>query len=178
MHARSLILPAAALALVLALGGCRKPQGPVTNEANSATNAAPLNAAPVNGFSAVPEEAAAIRVSEASVAPGASNAAIYLTIDNDGGADRLTAIDGKGLGPITLHQSSMDSGVMRMRALPGGIAVAAHGQTKLAPMGLHAMIEPLTHPLRPGDSAMLTLRFERQGEVEVTAPIRAPGEAP
>ena len=96
-------------------------------------------------------EAAAIRVSDAWVAPGANNAALYLTIDNDGGGDRLMSIDAKGLGPITLHQSSMDSGVMRMRALPGGIAVAAHGQTKLAPMGLHAMIEPLAHPLRPGD---------------------------
>ena len=39
------------------------------------------------------------------------------------------------------------------------------------------MIDQPVRPLRPGDNAMLTLRFERQGEVEVTAPIRAPGEA-
>ena len=172
MLARSLIQSAAALALVAGLGGCEKPQGPVTNEANSTIDAAPINAAPP-----APEEAAAIRVSEAWVAPTATTAALYLTIDNDGGADRLTAIDGKELGPVTLHQSSNDGGVMRMRALPGGIAVAPHGQTKLAPMGFHAMIERPARPLRPGDSAMLTLRFERQGEVEVTAPVRAPGDA-
>lgn len=168
MPVRSTIFAAAAL---MVLAGCQRQAAP-ENDANAvATIATPAPAAP-----AVPE-AAAIRVSEAWIAPGANNAALYLTIDNDGGADRLTAIDAKGLGPITLHQSSNDGGVMRMRALPGGIAVAAHGQTKLAPMGLHAMIEPLAHPLRPGNDAMLTLRFERQGEVEVTAPIRKPGGA-
>lgn len=157
-------------ATLMVLAGCQRQAAP-ENDVNAAANAAtPAPAAPAEA------EAAAILVSEAWIAAGPTNAAIYLTIDNDGGADRLTAIDGKGLGPITLHQSSMAGGVMRMRALPGGIAVAAHGQTKLAPMGLHAMIEPLARPLRPGDEAMLTLRFERQGEVEVTAPIRGPGE--
>ena len=168
MPARSTIFAAAAL---MVLAGCQRQATP-ENDANiAATIAAPAPAAPAE------PEAAAIRVSDAWVAPGANNAALYLTIDNDGGGDRLMSIDAKGLGAITLHQSSMDGGVMRMRALPGGIAVAAHGQTKLAPMGLHAMIEPLAHPLRPGDEAMLTLRFERQGEVEVTAPIRKPGGA-
>ena len=168
MPARSTIFAAATL---MVLAGCQRQAAP-ENDANlAATVAAPAPAAPVVA------EAAAILVSDAWIAAGPTNAALYLTIDNDGGADRLTTIDAKGLGAITLHQSSNDGGVMRMRALPGGIAVAAHGQTKLAPMGLHAMIEPLAHPLRPGDEAMLTLRFERQGEVEVTAPIRKPGEA-
>ena len=172
MLARSIILSAAALALATVLGGCQKPQGPVTNEANSAVDAAPIDAAP-----AAPEEAAAIRVSDAWVAPAPSSAALYLTIDNDGGADRLMAIDGTDLGPITLHHSRLDGDVARMEVLPGGIAIAPHGQTRLAPNGFHAMIDQPVRPLRPGDNAMLTLRFERQGEVEVTAPIRKPGGA-
>ena len=119
---------------------------------------------------------AAIRVHTAWVNPITSSAAIYLTIDNDGGADRLTGIDAKGVGTVTLHDSSNDGGVMRMRALTG-IAVAGHGQTMLAPMSRHAMIEPLARPLRPGDEAMLTLHFERQGDVEATAAIHRLGEA-
>ena len=175
MLARPLTTILCAVSLAAFLGGCRKPQGPVTNEANSTIAATPIN--PAAPPASVPEEAAAIRVSEAWVAPGPGNAALYLTIDNDGGVDRLTAIDGKDYGAVTLHQSSSEGGVMRMRALPGGIAVAPHGQTRLAPMGFHGMIAKPARPLRAGDSAMLTLRFERQGEVEVTAPVRAPGRA-
>ena len=157
-----------AAALLLLLGACRQQQPAAAETIAGTPIVAPAEPAD--------EQAPAIRVSDASVVPGPSSAAIYLTLANDGGSDTLTAISAKGLGTITLHQSQNDGGVMRMRELPT-IAVPAKSEIKLAPMGLHAMIEPLAHPLRPGDNAMLTLKFERQGEVEVTAPIRAPGGA-
>ena len=161
---RSTILTAA----VLLIGACRQQESAaIEAKAEAASTIAP--APPAD------EQAPAIRVSDASVVPGPSSAAIYLTIANDGGSDTIRAITAKGLGTVSLHQTTNDGGVMRMRELPT-IAVPAKGEVKLAPMGLHAMIAPLAHPLRIGDSAMLTLTFERQGEVEVTAPIRAPGE--
>ena len=162
---RSTILTAA----LLLLGACRQQESAAT-QANAAAAPAIAPAPPAD------EQAPAIRVSDASVVPGPSSAAIYLTIANDGGSDTLRAITAKGLGSVTLHQSQNDGGVMRMRELPT-IAVPAQGEVKLAPLGLHAMIAPLAHPLRIGDSAMLTLMFERQGEVEVTALARAPGGA-
>ena len=166
MPTRSTILTAA----LLAMGACQQ-QEPAATQANAAAPmATPAPAKPVD------EQAPAIHVSDAAVVPGPSSAAIYLTIANDGGSDTLSGISAMGLGAVTLHHSSNDGGVMRMRELPT-IAVPAKGEVKLAPMGLHGMIAPLTHPLRRGDSAMLTLHFERQGEVEVTAPVRGPGEA-
>ena len=164
MASRSTILTA----VLLALGACRQQEAA----------AADANASPPIVVPAPPaeEQAPAIRVSGATVVPGPSSAAIYLTIVNAGGSDTLTAISAKGLGTITLHQSQNDGGVMRMREV-ATISVPAEGEVKLAPMGLHGMIAPLAHPLRPGDSSMLTLHFERQGEVELTAPIRAAGGA-
>ena len=164
MATRSKILTTA----LLLLGACRQ-QEPTAADTNAGT---PL----VAPAPPADEQAPAIRVSDASVAPGPSSAAIYLTIANDGGSDTLRAITAKGLGTITLHQSQNDGGVMRMRELPT-IAVPAKGEIKLAPMGLHGMIAPLARALKPGDDAMLTLHFERQGEVEVTAPVRALGGA-
>ena len=168
VFARSMIGAAA----ILSLAACGKPHGPVANEANSTIDAAPIGGAP-----AAPDEAPMIRVSEARVASADTNAAVYLTIDNQGGADRLIAIDAGGLGPVTLHQSSMADGVMRMRALPGGIAVTGHGQTRLAPMGLHAMVEHLAHVPRMGDVTTLTLHFERQGDVKTSAITTSPSGA-
>lgn len=162
---RSTILTAA----LLLLGACRQ-QEPAATRADAAAAPVVAPAPPTEG------QAPAIRVSDASVVPGPSSAAIYLTIVNDGGSDTLRAITAKGLGTVTLHQSQNDGGVMRMRELPR-IAVPAEGEVKLAPMGLHAMIAPLTHPVRSGDSAMLTLTFERQGDVEVAAPVRTPGDS-
>ena len=162
MASRSTILTV----VLLALGACRQQEA-----AAAAANASPPIVAPAPAPPAE-EQAPAIRVSDATVVPGPSSAAIYLTIVNAGGSDTLTAISAKGLGTITLHQSQNDGGVMRMREV-ATISVPAEGEVKLAPMGLHGMIAPLAHPLRPGDNSMLTLHFERQGEVELTAPIRA-----
>ena len=169
MTSRSMILATFLIGALPALGACRQRE-PVTDAAN--TSAAPA----LPPVPPVDEKASAIRISDASVVPGPSSAAIYMTVDNVGGSDTLTAISGAGLGTITLHQSQNDGGVMRMRQV-ATIAVPAQSEVKLAPMGLHGMIAPLARPLRPGDDAMLTLHFERQGEVEVTAPIRAAGGA-
>lgn len=169
MTRRSTILATTLIAGVMALGACRQ-QEPVSDTTNSAAAPALAPAPPVD------ERASAIRISDASVVPGPSSAAIYMTVDNVGGRDTLSAISADGLGPITLHQSQNDGGIMRMREVTT-IAVPAESEVKLAPMGLHGMIAPLAHPLRPGDSAMLTLHFERQGAVELAAPVRAAGGA-
>ena len=114
-----------------------------------------------------------ITVREAWVAPAGSSAAAYATIVNPGGKDQLLSVEAPGTGPATLHESRMDGGVMRMRALPNGLPVPDGGTVTLAPMGLHVMIMPLAHPLHAGEHVPLTFRFQRQGAVEVSAEVRA-----
>ena len=58
---------------------------------------------------------------------------------------------------------------------PGdGVGVAAGGTVRLSPGGYHVMIEELTRPLPPGSAIRLTLKFERQGAVTITAPVGGP----
>ena len=119
------------------------------------------------------EPAPLITVSDARVIALDSSAAAYFTLANSGGADRLVSVAAPG-GQASLHETTMDNGIMRMRALEGGIAVPAKGRVLLSPSGRHVMIEALSKPLAPGSSIKLTLKFERQGAVTVSAPVSGP----
>lgn len=99
--------------------------------------------------------------------PGATTAGAYLAIDNKGkAADKLLRASSPAAGLVELHSMSMDGNVMRMRAVPA-IDVAAGATVKLAPGGLHVMLQELKRPLKKGDRVPLTLVFERAGEVKV-----------
>ena len=120
------------------------------------------------------EPAPLVTVSEPRVVALATSAAAYFTLVNSGGRDRLLAVDAPGAGKAGLHLTSMADGIMRMRALPQGIEIPAGGRVLLSPSGQHVMIKALNHPLAPGSEIRLTLRFERQGEVTVRAPVGEP----
>ena len=64
-----------------------------------------------------------------ATAPGQTSSALYFTIRNEGGADRLLTVS-TAAGTATLHSTSMDGGIMRMRALDG-VDVAAHSNVTL-----------------------------------------------
>ena len=104
-------------------------------------------------------------------------AAVYLTITNKGaGADRLVAVSVPRAGKASLHQMSMDGGVMRMRALDGGIAIPAGQTVALAPGGTHIMLEGLKRPARRGRArSEARLRFEQSGEMTVPVTVEAAG---
>jgi copper(I)-binding protein len=99
--------------------------------------------------------------------PGAAAAGAYLSIDNKGGtADRLLRAASPAAGLVELHAMRMDSNVMRMRMVPS-IEVAPGTTVKLAPGGLHIMLQDLKRPLKKGERVPLTLTFERAGEMKV-----------
>lgn len=99
--------------------------------------------------------------------PGAKVAGAYLSIDNKGkAADRLLKATSPAAASVALHSMSMDGNIMRMRAVPA-IAVAPGASVKLAPGGLHIMLEDLRQPLKKGDKFPLTLYFEKAGQVRV-----------
>lgn len=92
----------------------------------------------------------------------------FLTIANTGAAaDRLLAVKADVSEKVELHEMSMDGGIMKMRALPEGIAVPAGGRVELKPGGYHVMFIGLKAPLEAGKSFKGTLQFEKAGPIEV-----------
>jgi periplasmic copper chaperone A len=97
--------------------------------------------------------------------------AAYRTVRNEGDQDdRLIGIATDVADKAELHSSVMQDGVMRMRPAEA-VEVPAHGEAVLEPGGLHVMLIGLKAPLKEGGSFVLTLAFERAGEVEVTTQI-------
>ena len=115
-----------------------------------------------------------VTVSEARVLALPTSAAAYFTLANSGGRDRLLQVEAEGTGKASLHETSMDGDIMRMRPVDGGIEVPARGRVRLSSGGMHVMIQDLSKPLQAGSSVRLKLRFERQGEVVIAAPVGRP----
>ena len=66
---------------------------------------------------------------------------------------------------------------MKMRALPGGLALPAGKAVALKPGGYHLMLLDLKRPLKTGDTVPVTLVFEgadkKRETVEIKAPVKA-----
>jgi periplasmic copper chaperone A len=107
---------------------------------------------------------------------GAKIGSGYFTIENKGTtADRLIGVSGDISGKIEVHEMSMNNGVMKMRAVDGGLVIDPGKTVKLAPGGYHLMIMDLKNPLKQGDKVPLTLSFEKAGKVAVTLDVQGVG---
>jgi copper(I)-binding protein len=108
---------------------------------------------------------------------GASSSAAYLSIHNgQRDADRLLGAASPAARTVSIHNTVLDGGVMRMRSA-GPLRIAADGRIAMKPGGMHVMLMGLKAPLRPGTRLPLTLRFERAGNVQVSLPVLPPGSA-
>lgn len=105
--------------------------------------------------------------------PGAKIAGGFMTLKNDGVADRLVSAETPLAGRVQIHQMSMEGEVMKMRQLPDGLDLPAGESIELKPGGYHLMMMGLTQPLVQGDSVPLTLNFEKAGKIELTLPVMA-----
>ncbi len=56
---------------------------------------------------------------------------------------------------------------MKMRPIPGGLAIPAGATVELKPGGFHLMFMGLKRPLVEDETVMVTLTFEKAGAVEV-----------
>ena len=78
---------------------------------------------------------------------------------------------------VSIHEMSMDNGVMRMRELKSGLEIPANGEVQLSPKGYHVMFTGLKQPLKKGDSVKATLTFEHAGTVAVEFAVGGFGDA-
>ena len=125
------------------------------------------------GQSEAPKVEAHDAWARAVAAPGGM-AAAYLKISNKGGEDRLLSVHSERGSGASIHMTRMSGGVMKMRAMPEGLPVPAHGEVTLVPGGTHVMLEG-AGPLLAGDRFDLVLRFEKSGEMTVPVSVVAPG---
>ena len=107
-------------------------------------------------------------------ASAAPTGAVFMSIRNDGEADRLLAVSSPVAAEVQMHVTEMDGQIMRMRRVDG-IDVPAHGAAVLQPGGYHLMLIGLIEPLKAGTTVRLTLDFAKAGKMEVTAPVEKVG---
>ncbi|WP_158886131.1 copper chaperone PCu(A)C [Rhodanobacter sp. L36] len=93
------------------------------------------------------------------VLPGDLPAGAYVTLQND--SDRVVSLTGASSPAYTevmLHQSSTTGGMSRM-TMVDALPIPAHGNAVLAPAGYHLMLMKAVHPIKPGDTVKLALKF-------------------
>ena len=105
----------------------------------------------------------------AAGAPADVAVAVYLSIANDGdAADTLVAVASPLAARAQIH-GEMPSGGMTMMMPVAAVPVAAHERVRLAPGGLHVMLEGLARRVVAGDTLALVLVFRRAGRLSVRA---------
>ncbi len=99
-------------------------------------------------------------------------AAGYVAIENDGGAPaRLTGASSPDYGRVMLHRSQTVNGVEKM-TMVASMDIPAQGKAALAPGGYHLMLSEPTHPIKPGDTVRVTLRFAGGLSLQADFPVR------
>lgn len=112
-------------------------------------------------------------------APGQSNGAGYMDIDNDAkAADRLLSVTSDAAERVELHTVQTENGVSKMRQVEGGIALPADTEVKLSPGGYHVMFIKLRAPFKDGATVPATLKFEKAGDVAVEFKVKSASHNP
>ena len=83
----------------------------------------------------------------------ATGAFMQLTAKAD---TRLVAAQSPVAGVVEIHEMAMDHNVMKMRALPAGLALPAGQTVELKPGGYHVMLLDLKGQVKEGDTVPLT----------------------
>ena len=100
----------------------------------------------------------------------------FLTIENKGAtADKLIGGSSRAAGKVEVHETTMNNGVATMRPVRDGLSIPAGQSVTLAPGGYHLMMTELKGPLKKGDKLVVTLVFEKTGEVKATFDVQGIG---
>jgi copper(I)-binding protein len=105
--------------------------------------------------------------------------AAYMTIRSKGAADTLVSASSPIAGMVQLHEVITEGATSKMQEKPGGFPVPAKGSVELKPGGYHVMLMDLKQQPKEGETVELTLKFEKAGEIKITAPVKkAAGSSP
>lgn len=111
--------------------------------------------------------------------PGAPTGGGFMIIHNHGDeSDRLVGGNADFTQNISIHQTKMEDGTMKMMPLQHGLEIPAGGSVALEPGSYHLMLMGLQAPLLEGERRSITLQFEKAGSIEVELVVDAIGAMP
>lgn len=102
--------------------------------------------------------------------PGQVSAA-FMEIKNKGAADKIISANCDCAKATELHDMKMADGKMIMAQVPA-MEIPANGELKLKPGSYHIMLIGLNRPLVAGETLPIKVKFEKAGEVTLTAKIK------
>ncbi len=102
--------------------------------------------------------------------PGVTTAAAYLSITNEGPADRLLGASSPAARQVLLHADVEEHGAQHMRQLES-VEVPAHTKVDLASGQIHLMLVGIAAPLKPDTTIKVTLHFEKADDVTIDVPV-------
>jgi len=114
--------------------------------------------------------------------PGQKATGAFMKITAKDGT-KLVAASSPAAGVAEVHEMKMEGDVMKMRAVPGGLDIAAGKTVELKPGGYHVMLMDLKAALLKDSTVPLTLTFKdakgAETKVELKLPVAttAPGMA-
>jgi periplasmic copper chaperone A len=107
---------------------------------------------------------------------GAEVAGGYLRIKNSGQEpDKLIGGSCDFAGAVEVHEITTKDGVMTMRPLANGLPIKPGDAVELKPGSLHLMFTQLKRPLKKGDTAKVTLKFEKAGDIPIEFTVESIG---
>lgn len=117
----------------------------------------------------------AVRDAWARTGQAGGNSAVYFVVDNRTSEDDAllgAACDAAMMTQV--HETSIDASGTASMHEQASVSTAAHRQTAFQPGGLHVMLMDLKQDLTAGDSLVVTLTFEKAGQIEIEAQVREP----
>ncbi len=87
---------------------------------------------------------------------------------------RLVGVVSPVAGVAEVHEMKMDNGIMKMRAVEGGLALPAGKAVELKPGGYHVMLMDLKAALPKDSTAPVTLIFKDGKGVESRVELKLP----
>lgn len=111
--------------------------------------------------------------------PGSSMGVGYMTITNHNDqAITLVGAETPRAGHISIHETTMHEGVMRMQTIEGGLVIPAGETVELKPHSYHLMLERLPEPLVEGEKIPVTLDFDGAEDQHIELTVRPLDGAP
>lgn len=104
--------------------------------------------------------------------PTAHTGATFVTLDNQGAADRLIRAYSPVAEKTELHNHIHQDGLMKMVEVEA-IDVPASGTLELKPGSYHVMLIGLKQPLKEGERFPIRLEFEQAGSVELDVIVKS-----
>lgn len=106
--------------------------------------------------------------------PGTPMGVGYLVIRNHGENDvTLVGASTPRADRVSIHETLMNDGVMRMQPLKSGLTISAGEAVELKPHSYHLMLEKLAQPLKEGERIPLRLEFEGSKAIEVELSVQS-----